>query len=1001
MAPPPHSDPFGPDALDAIVEVAIRCELVGPERRALLIPDPTRRTHLDAHRKPADQLRADLTALAAVVTDAGARPWLADWLTRAARIVGERPEAADFDRWAALAGRAAAPIEVLYRPAEPTAAPTRPYPVLLGPYTDRRLFAGRAADVADLCAHLARHPLVCVFAASGAGKSSLLHAGLVPALRDAGTPEALVRAPHNPDAPAELLRQLVSPAPPADTPDAFVAGLEAIHRLAGPPVLVLDQFEELFKGDRQVDARARLGPYLAASARTGPDGATPLCRWVLAYRREFHGEVEGWLADVLREARDAGQAVGQWPYDIKAGGRYVVWKLPPFGEAPRGTHDPDAAYHAFRDAITQPLTHTIDGTHGIRWQMAPGDADRLAHAFAAARAAQPDRPLVPELQVVLARLLDGAVDGVIAVPADVEQGIGHALRDHVERSIKAVVPAGRAPVATARALVLTALHRLVDEEGRRSRSLPRGELEAVIAADGEPARAGATIDKLIDARLVVAENDPERGECLALSHDRLAEVIAELVEARPGSAFDPALLGLVGFIQRRVVLWRHGDPAAVGRDDARFDRLAATAGLLWDDDRRGWWGAWGVETQRRRAAEVRQRRWRWVSVLVLLGLAVVGVDTWLWLQAEAHRSGHDRALTSPQEEVVLTTLGLLIASGLPTEDAVNRLPVTPNADIWDLMSQTFVGLELRVDAEVRLALVGAWLERVEAGEKGHGRAEQIERFGRLLAAIDIARLHGASLTRVTQARARVVDALRRRFPKPGGPDTERATRGWVLLPGGLFDRGSPETEAGRDPGEAQHPVWLSPFRLGEAEVTASEFRQLLPTHRPGDADSIPARGVSWYAATTYAAWVGARLPTEAEWEYAARWQGEGKPLAKTRYCAGSAVTALDRVGWHMKNSSSKVRPIKTKTDCGGLYDLHGNVWEWVADWYGAYPLSEHTPVVDPAGPATGEVRVLRGGSFVDPTDDARASERNGAWPWYEDDRFGFRLARSGSSPDID
>ena len=998
MAAPPPGDPFGPDALDAIVEAAIRCELAGSERRALLIPDPTRRAHLGAHTKPADQLRADLTALA---TDAGARPWLADWLTRAARIVGDRPEAADFDRWAALAGRPTAPIEVLHRPAEPTAAPTRPYPVLLGPYTDRRLFAGRAADVADLCAHLARHPLVCVFAASGAGKSSLLRAGLAPALRDARTPEALVRAPHNPDAPAELLRQLASPAPPADTPAAFVAGLEAIHRLAGPPVLVLDQFEELFKGDRQIDARARLGPYLAASARTGPDGATPLCRWVLAYRREFHGDVEGWLADVLREARDAGRAVEGWPYDIKAGGRSVGWKLPPFGEAPRGTHDPDAAYRAFLDAITKPLAHATDGIDGMRWQMASDDADRLAGAFAAARAAQPDRPLVPELQVVLARLLDGAVDGVIAVPADVEQSIGHALRDHVERSIKAVVPAGRAPVATARALVLTALHRLVDDEGRRSRSLPRGELEAVIAADGEPARAGATIDKLIDARLVVAEVDPDRGECLALSHDRLAEVIAELVEARPGSTFDPALLDLVGFIQRRVVLWRHGDPAAVGRDDTRFDRLAATAGLLWDDDRRGWWEAWGAETRRRRAAEVRQRRWRRAGVGALIGIFVVGAFIWLWLQAEAHRSGYDRALASPQEETVLTALGLLTASGLAGDDAVGRLPTEPKADIWTLMSETFVGLDPPIDTDLRLALAHHWRGRVDAGDEPPDRGEQVERFGRLLAAVDIARLQGADPARVTRARAAVVEALRVRFPLPDGLDDAALTGAWVALPGGRFEMGSPENEAGRDNDETRYPVTLSPFRLGEAEVTAGQLRRLLPDHRPGDADPLPARGVSWYTATAYAAWVGARLPTEAEWEYAARWRGEGAPLAKTRYCAGDGEADLDRVGWYDGNSGDDAHPIKGKEPCGGLYDLHGNVWEWVADRYGAYPDDAGAPRADPAGPPTGDARVVRGGSFDDPADFARAAVRYGWRPWNRSHGFGFRLARPAPSPVMD
>jgi hypothetical protein len=171
---------------------------------------------------------------------------------------------------------------------------------------------------------------------------------------------------------------------------------------------------------------------------------------------------------------------------------------------------------------------------------------------------------------MLGRLVAATTDGTLTVPADVEQGITHALRDHVEASIQRILPAGPHPVATARSLVLTALHRLVDPEGRRSRSLPRPEIEAVIAADGGTDAAARIVEALLGEgiRLLTVESDPDRGECLALSHDRLAEVIAELVEQRAGSTFDPALLELVVFMHRRVELHRHGDPAAIGRDDA-------------------------------------------------------------------------------------------------------------------------------------------------------------------------------------------------------------------------------------------------------------------------------------------------------------------------------------------------------------------------------------------------------------------------------------------------
>ncbi len=236
----------------------------------------------------------------------------------------------------------------------------------------------------------------------------------------------------------------------------------------------------------------------------------------------------------------------------------------------------------------------------------------------------------------------------------------------------------------------------------------------------------------------------------------------------------------------------------------------------------------------------------------------------------------------------------------------------------------------------------------------------------------------------------------------------------VLVPKGSFTMGSPTTEPERYSNEVQHPVTLTTdFWMAESEVTQSQYRNLTgssPSYFQGD--DLPVEQVSWYEAVAYCnalsvkemltpcyqingttvGWAegvkcpGSRLPTEAEWEYAAN------PVSPPRTVYAGSDT-VDGVAWYSNNFGSTTHAVKTKTANGrGLYDLSGNVWEWVWDWYqGNY---EVLPATDPIGPTTGADRVFRGGSWYVTAAFSRVAGRYSYTPSLRSVYLGFRLVRS-------
>ena len=206
----------------------------------------------------------------------------------------------------------------------------------------------------------------------------------------------------------------------------------------------------------------------------------------------------------------------------------------------------------------------------------------------------------------------------------------------------------------------------------------------------------------------------------------------------------------------------------------------------------------------------------------------------------------------------------------------------------------------------------------------------------------------------------------------------------ILIQGGEFLMGSPEGVGHRDE-HPQHRVRLSAFYLQEHQVTNEEYRRFKPDHKFDQGqEKHPVVNTSWDNASSYAKWLGGRLPTEAEWEYACRAGTE------TAYWSGDSEEDLAGVGWYGDNSGGHSHPVGEKpANPWGLYDMHGNVWEWVADWYRPYPEGSQVDPLNTDSSSGG--RVIRGGSFVSTADFARSASRVRFVPGYRDDGLGFRV----------
>lgn len=258
-------------------------------------------------------------------------------------------------------------------------------------------------------------------------------------------------------------------------------------------------------------------------------------------------------------------------------------------------------------------------------------------------------------------------------------------------------------------------------------------------------------------------------------------------------------------------------------------------------------------------------------------------------------------------------------------------------------------------------------------------------------------------------------------------DESDCSNGYCLIPAGTFQMGSPDSESDRQGDEGPvHSVTITrSFLMRQTEVTQIEWESLMgnnPSYFRSCGDRCPVEGVNWYDAVSYAnalsksegfetcytiencsgtagndlddctvtfkglGCTGYRLPTEAEWEYAARAGG-----TYSRYSG-----PVSWIAWYYANSDYTTHPIAQKApNAWGLYDMLGNVWEWVNDRYDAsYYSACSSGCADPTGPSTGSARVYRGGSCYSYAWLVRAALRGNNSPGGRFGSLGFRVARS-------
>lgn len=886
------------------------------------------------------------------------------------------------------------------------------------------LFFGREEHTEELLRRLADGRFLAVVGTSGSGKSSLVRAGLLPALYRGylvGSTTHWRMAVMRPgSAPLENLCAALADKDALGDGDrarrlellqSSSLGLVEVVRDAkldpGESLLIVaDQFEELFRyqrqaaaGDSAADAasEAALFVSLLLQAAERFDSSVYV---VLTMRSDFLGDCSQFSG--LPEALSRSQ--------------YLM---------PRLTREQrqqaiERPLHLAGVGITTPLVQQLLNDSG--------DDDGLLGAGAIVRGGMPD-PL-PVLQHVLIRTFEhwkraGAQRDLDLSDYDEVGGIKDALNRHAELIYKKLGASGQAWAAKIfRCLTATEAGRSI----RRPTRLDRLYEIAGAATEADCREVDAVLRSFLDREnsLLVSSSPgglkPEAvidipHESLIWKWQRLQDWVR--TEAVSAEWYIDLFKDASSFRKGESGLWRDpnlGRALEMLRTEGWNESWAAQYHPSADPSYADALGFLGQSLK----AQSRER-WKWrISIGIAVVALVASVFIWRYAKQEENKKRVWQTLFSDLEtkqkknqsdvqkfEAELAQKSKLLVGVLSPEER-SKL----EKQIQDLKGKAEQSQktadQLRTEQEqAKLAASGGDLKdvvndlrvqinrseaRVSALEKQ--LADARSRNEALQDSFDTATREIGRLKLQRDEAIKERDALKKSPPVPDTTLKAGAVRrnpldglDYVWIPPGEFQMGcSAGDELCSDSEKPLHPVKISSgFWMGQTEVTQSAYEKVMRQNpsflkRP----QLPVETLSSFDAKQFCEAAGGRLPTEAQWEYAAR-AGSTSP----RY------GELDAIAWYFANSKETTHPVKLKLpNTWGLYDMLGNVLEWVADWYlPTYYGTLPSPAIDPKGPPDGTMRVLRGGSWNYDPRHVRASDRTGAGPesWFSN--FGFRCVR--------